>query len=159
MHIFCNLPTWFCSHSLLYSSTMATTRPHFPAEYTCPPSTAIASASLRCTQKDCAISISHECETGEIWDLLSHVTMILLMQSSTVLPSWHSILMLLCSLTLMMVHMSHLLFSAWPTVHHVISWDLLPVLNPVEQIRLSDWVNIFPAKIWYSINPSQFITC
>lgn len=44
-------PSWFGSHSLLYSSTMATTSPHFPAEYTWPPSTAIASASLRCRQK------------------------------------------------------------------------------------------------------------
>lgn len=86
-----------------------------------------------------------QCRFWGSWDLrkVSHITMILLMQSSTVLPSWHSILMFLWSSTLMKVHMSHLFFSAWPTVHHVISWGLLLTLNPEEQIfrstGLADW--------------------
>lgn len=131
---------WFlCCVGLIlvsYCSTIAGTRPHFPAVYTCPPSTAIASASLRCRmikttdyhRQTPQNGAKKTTTTKKMIKLVadSHIfiqecfTIIFFRHSSTVGAFWHS-MAVASSPTLLMLHVSHLAVSAWPTAHHLMA--------------------------------------
>lgn len=124
---------WFLSliHAS-YCSTIAGTRPHFPAVYTCPPSIDIASASFSyriietTDNQHIKRDERHKMEPKILPD--SHVfiqecfTIIFFKQSSTVRAFWHS-MEVPSSLILLMLHKSHLAVSAWPTAHHLMAVD------------------------------------
>lgn len=111
---------------------MAGTRPHFPAVNTCPPSTAMASASSRCTMSGKTI---HQAQRRLLFIISSFfttsppppnlpvsflhcITMIIFRHSSTVGANWHR-MALVSPTMLLMLHVSHLEVSASPTAHHL----------------------------------------
>ena len=125
---------WPCS----YCSTIAGTRPHFPAVYTSPPSTAAASASLYCggfrhkqkitnqqhkmKQKYSQVNNRFVCFSQDCF------TIIFFRQSSAdkplmqrkLVPSFPKLLML---------QSSHFSFSASLTTHHFMSSEVLGVFT------------------------------
>lgn len=131
----------------LYCSTMAGTSPHFPAVNTCPPSTAIASASSRCVTGETAINQVGQNTGQEAFhsSSLKCFTMIIFRHSSTEMADWHW--MAVCSPSVMlMLQSSHFLVSNLPTAHHLIGLGADKLISAEERMERTDWSTPVPPK-------------
>lgn len=122
-----------------YCSTMAGTRPHFPAVNTCPPSTAMASAPPRCRIGETAICLVKGSVGQNTAKVFFHIsspqcfTKIIFRHSSTVEADWHWMTKSSPSWMLKR-HSSHFSVSALPTAHHLMEL-VVGAVNPAERRR------------------------
>lgn len=153
-----------------YCSTTAGTRPHFPAVYTSPPSTAIASAWFSCTHTHTKFrKTKQKCQMQRVEcvpliTLVYFFTRIFLIQSCTVLPDSHSSLVLPSSSAMVKLHVSHLLAWALPTVHHLIFSDESLAVLSGEQNRFvgrkaSCFLPNLSYKHWVNVKHLLLLVC